>query len=232
MPGSRAYKLVSREVKPDDTFVQPPGPTAAGSDRRRGIRRESPAPAPSRAGTDLDHRDGGQGGGRTFLRGARSSLEPHPIVSRDEEEGLALLAEARAATGLPIVTEVMDPRDVDLGPPRRRPSDRRAQHAKLLAARSRRWRRQPLLLKGGLSATIQEFLMAAEYIVKQGTTRWCFANEASAFETMTPTPWISAPSPSSSGSRTCPHRRPFHGTGDRQSFPPWPARRWPWAPTG
>src|SRR4029078_4683997 len=84
-------------------------------------------------------------------------------------EGLRLLAEAKEATGLPIVTELMDARDrgpvldfaavIQVGA-------RNMQNYALLADIGRSGR--PALLKRGLSATIEELLMASEYILKEG----------------------------------------------------------------
>lgn len=84
-------------------------------------------------------------------------------------EGLRLLAEASAETGLPVVTEVLDPRDVDIV----------ARHAAMLQVGSRSMQnfpllrevgrtRMPVLLKRGAAATIDEFLAAAEYIYGEG----------------------------------------------------------------
>ena len=85
------------------------------------------------------------------------------------QEGLRLLAEAKAETGLPIVTELMDARDVE---PVLEVADviqvgaRNMQNYPLLAEIGRSGR--PVLLKRGLSATLEELLMAAEYILKEG----------------------------------------------------------------
>jgi 3-deoxy-7-phosphoheptulonate synthase len=86
-------------------------------------------------------------------------------------EGLALLAEARAETGLPVVTECMDLRDLDLvldvadvvqiGA-------RNMQNYALLTEVGRSGR--PVLIKRGLASTLDELLMAAEYVLKEGNT--------------------------------------------------------------
>lgn len=86
-------------------------------------------------------------------------------------EGLKLLAEAREATGLPIVTEVMEPGMVEtiaqyadilqIG-------TRNAQNFPLLLAAGRNSHQRPVLLKRGLSSTIEEWLLAAEYIIAAG----------------------------------------------------------------
>lgn len=85
------------------------------------------------------------------------------------EAGLHLLAEAAARTGLPVVTEVMDPRDVELV----------ARHAAVLQVGSRNMQnfpllrevgrqRKPVLLKRGAAATIDELLLAADYVLQEG----------------------------------------------------------------
>jgi 3-deoxy-7-phosphoheptulonate synthase len=85
---------------------------------------------------------------------------------------LKLLAAAREATGLPIVTEVVNPRDVDLV----------ARYADILQVGARNVQNfpllrllgqqdKPVLLKRGMSSTIQEFLMSAEYILSEGNQR-------------------------------------------------------------
>ncbi len=85
------------------------------------------------------------------------------------EDGLLLLADASRRTGLPVVTEVMDPRDVELV----------ARHAAILQVGSRNMQnfpllrevgrqRRPVLLKRGAAATIDELLNAAEYILQEG----------------------------------------------------------------
>src|SRR3990170_5029354 len=85
------------------------------------------------------------------------------------EEGLRLLAQARKITGLPIVTEILDPHDLDVIAEY---SDmlqigaRNAQNYALLRYVGRS--NKPVLLKRGMSTTINEFLMAAEYILSEG----------------------------------------------------------------
>ena len=107
--------------------------------------------------------------GATMLRGGAFKPRTSPYEFQGlEEDGLKLLAEARKETGLLVVTEVMDTGDAAAGGRvRRHPPDRRAQHAELLAAEAVGEVRKPVLLKRGLSATIKELLMAAEYIVAE-----------------------------------------------------------------
>ncbi len=111
-----------------------------------------------------------QTGGARLLRGGAFKPRTSPYSFRGlGVEALELLAEARAETGLPVVTEVMDTRQVALV----------AQHADVLQVGARNMQNYPLLselgriqrpvlLKRGLSATIEELLMAAEYVMSQG----------------------------------------------------------------
>ncbi len=111
--------------------------------------------------------------GATLLRGGAYKPRTSPYAFQGlGQEGLRLLAEAKAETGLPIVTELMDVRDLDavlevadviqIGA-------RNMQNYPLLAEIGRSGR--PALLKRGLSATLDELLMAAEYILKEGNPR-------------------------------------------------------------
>ena len=108
--------------------------------------------------------------GATLLRGGAYKPRTSPYAFQGlGQEGLRLLAEAKAETGLPIVTELMDMRDIDavlevadvvqIGA-------RNMQNYPLLAEIGRSGR--PALLKRGLSSTLDELLMAAEYILKEG----------------------------------------------------------------
>jgi len=108
--------------------------------------------------------------GASLLRGGAYKPRTSPYAFQGlGQEGLRLLAEAREETGLPIVTELMDMRDLDavlevadviqIGA-------RNMQNYPLLAEIGRSGR--PALLKRGLSSTLDELLMAAEYILKEG----------------------------------------------------------------
>jgi len=109
-------------------------------------------------------------GGASMLRGGAYKPRTSPYSFQGlGGEGLRLLKEAKDQTGLPIVTELMDQRDLDqvlevadvvqIGA-------RNMQNYSLLAELGRAGR--PVLLKRGLSATLEELLMAAEYILKEG----------------------------------------------------------------
>ena len=91
------------------------------------------------------------------------------LQAGDGEEGLAILAKAREETGLPVVTEVLDVRDIELV----------CRYADVLQVGARNMQNylllkelgfldKPVLLKRGMSSTIEEMLMAAEYIAKEG----------------------------------------------------------------
>ncbi len=108
--------------------------------------------------------------GATLLRGGAYKPRSSPYAFRGlGEEALMLLTEVREETGLPIVTEVMDTRQVELV----------AAHADMLQIGARNMQnfallsavgevRRPVLLKRGLSATVEELLLAAEYILARG----------------------------------------------------------------
>ncbi|MDE3058421.1 MAG: 3-deoxy-7-phosphoheptulonate synthase, partial [Bacteroidota bacterium] len=108
--------------------------------------------------------------GAQILRGGAFKPRTSPYSFQGlEEEGLKLLAEAREKTGLPFVTEVITPTDVSLV----------AQYADVLQIGARNMQnfallkevgrvRKPVLLKRGMSSTLKELLMSAEYIMSQG----------------------------------------------------------------
>jgi 3-deoxy-7-phosphoheptulonate synthase len=108
--------------------------------------------------------------GATALRGGAFKPRTSPYAFQGlGREGLAVLARVSAATGLPVVTEVLDPRDLDLV----------AEHAAMLQVGSRNMSNaallkevgragKPVLLKRGMAATLDEFLYAAEYVALGG----------------------------------------------------------------
>lgn len=111
--------------------------------------------------------------GAAMLRGGAYKPRTSPYSFQGlGQEGLRLLEEAKEETGLPVVTELMDVRDLDdvlevadviqIGA-------RNMQNYSLLAEVGRSGR--PVLLKRGLSATLEELLMAAEYVLKEGNER-------------------------------------------------------------
>jgi 3-deoxy-7-phosphoheptulonate synthase len=164
---SKPYKLVSRDFHPKNTIVKIGG-VEIGEGRRPvvvagpcAVESEAQiirtAIAVKKAGADL-------------LRGGafKPRTGPHTFQGL-REEGLKLLVKAREETGLPIVTEVMSPDTVSLV----------AESADLLQIGARNMQnfdllrevgrlKKPVLLKRGMSATLEEFLAAAEYILAEG----------------------------------------------------------------
>jgi 3-deoxy-7-phosphoheptulonate synthase len=108
-----------------------------------------------------------------MLRGGAYKPRTSPYAFQGlGEEALAILAEARAETGLPIVTELMDPRHVEAvldATDVIQVGARNMQNFTLLAEAGRAGK--PVLLKRGISASVEELLMAAEYVVKEGNAR-------------------------------------------------------------
>jgi 3-deoxy-7-phosphoheptulonate synthase len=111
--------------------------------------------------------------GAAFIRGGAFKPRTSPYTFQGlGEEGLKILAQIREKTGMPVVTEIMDPRDMDvilkytdviqIG-------TRNMQNFRLLSEVGSC--NKPILLKRGLSATIKELLMAAEYIMAQGNQK-------------------------------------------------------------
>lgn len=112
--------------------------------------------------------------GATMLRGGAYKPRTSPYAYQGMgERGLDLLLEAKAETGMPIVTEVMDVRDVELFVERgidvMQIGARNAQNFNLLKEVGKT--NTPVLLKRGIAGTIDELLMAAEYIMSEGNDR-------------------------------------------------------------
>jgi 3-deoxy-7-phosphoheptulonate synthase len=221
---SRPWKLVSREVKPDDTFVRLPGPDGEPAQIGGGHFGVIAGPCAVESREQIHATAVAvKSGGARFLRGGAFKPRTSPYAFQGlKDEGLALLAEARAATGLPVVTEVMDTRDVELV----------ARHADVLQIGARNMQNfslleaagaqgKPVMLKRGLSATIQEFLMAAEYILKQGNYQVILCERGiRTFETMTRNTLDLGSIPLIKRLTHLPIIvDPSHGTGDRQSVP-------------
>ena len=159
LPVLKPYKRASREFSVDRTVV------------RIGSRATIAGPC-SVENRDMLHETAVvvRDAGATVLRGGafKSRSSPYSFQGLGRE-ALRLLVEVRAATGLPVVTEVLDTRDVELV----------AEHADMLQVGARNMQnfallaelgraKRPILLKRGMSATIAELLMAAEYIMANG----------------------------------------------------------------
>jgi 3-deoxy-7-phosphoheptulonate synthase len=163
------YKMASTEVKKERTVVTVRKLTVGGG--HVGVIA-GPCSVESRDQiTEIAHLV--REAGATGLRGGAFKPRTSPYSFQGlKEKGLELLAEAREATGLAIVTEVMAPEQVPLV----------ARYADVLQVGARNMQNYPLLeaageadmpvlLKRGPSATMDEFLLAAEYILKTGNTR-------------------------------------------------------------
>jgi len=166
MPILKPYKLAARELHPEGSrikvgkveiggkrLVVMAGPCAIESARQM----QGAAEAVSQAGAHM-------------LRGGAFKPRTSPYSFQGmEDEGLILLEQAGREVGLPVVTEVMDAHDID----------RIAEHADMLQVGARNAQNfsllrrlgkagKPVLLKRGMSSKIEEFLMAAEYILSAG----------------------------------------------------------------
>ena len=167
VPVSRPFKLASREVIPQDTVVRV-GPVSVGAGAALAIMA-GPCSVESRDQT-LETARAVRAAGATILRGGAFKPRSSPYNFRGlGVAGLEILEEARAETGLAIVTEVLTPGDVDAVA---RVADclqigaRNMQNYALLDAVGDQPR--PVLLKRGISATIEEFLLSAEYVLARG----------------------------------------------------------------
>ena len=167
VPITKAYKLASRQLKHDrDTVVDVEGRLVGGGNFSL---MAGPCTVEGRDQL-MATAEAVKESGASMLRGGAYKPRTSPYSFQGlGGEGLRLLAEAKRATGLPIVTELMDPRDLE---PVLEVADviqvgaRNMQNYTLLAEIGRSGR--PVLLKRGLSATIEELLMASEYILKEG----------------------------------------------------------------
>jgi 3-deoxy-7-phosphoheptulonate synthase len=169
LPVSKPYKLVSAEASPERTVIQVRGRRIGGD--HFGLIA-GPCTVESREQT-LETARAVNAAGATMLRGGAFKPRTSPYSFQGlGSEALAILAEAREDTGLPLVTEVLDPRQLDevvevadvlqIGA-------RNMQNFLLLAECGKT--DKPVLLKRGASASIEELLMAAEYILKEGNPR-------------------------------------------------------------
>jgi 3-deoxy-7-phosphoheptulonate synthase len=157
---------VSRTTKPGATIVNVNGVQVGGSEI---VIIAGPCAVESQEQL-FETASAVKAGGARILRGGAFKPRSSPYNFQGlGEEGLKLLSYVRKETGLPVVTEVMDTRQVELV----------ASYADMIQIGSRNMQnypllkeagmcRKPVLLKRGMMATIEEFLMAAEYILNQG----------------------------------------------------------------
>jgi len=167
LPILKPYKLASRQVKPEDSLIPVAGDVVVGG--RQLVIIAGPCSVESQeqitetARAVLD-------AGAHMLRGGAFKPRTSPYSFQGlEEEGLKLLALARKETGLPIVTEVLNLRDIELV----------AEYADVVQIGARNMQNfallkeagridRPVLLKRGMANTIEELLMSAEYILSSG----------------------------------------------------------------
>ena len=166
---TQKFKLTSRAFRPQETTFTI-GDVTIGSNQLAIIA--GPCSVESRAQL-LETAYAVKEAGATFLRGGAYKPRSSPYSFQGlGETGLKLLAEAREVTGLPVVTEVMSPTKVALV----------AVYADVLQIGARNMQNfdllnavgqahKPVLLKRGMSATVEDLLMAAEYILAHGNNR-------------------------------------------------------------
>jgi 3-deoxy-7-phosphoheptulonate synthase len=163
---STPYKLVSRENHPDRSTVHVGG-VPIGPDTFTLIAGPC---AVENFDQTMEAADMAKGAGAALLRGGAYKPRTSPYAFQGlGEAGLKILVEARKRTGLPFVTEVVDPHDVELVAAYAdmlQVGTRNMQNFGLLQAVGRA--DKPVMLKRGLQATIEEWLMAAEYIAQSG----------------------------------------------------------------
>ncbi|HEV2130572.1 MAG TPA: 3-deoxy-7-phosphoheptulonate synthase [Longimicrobiaceae bacterium] len=168
-PVLKPYKLVAREFVADPSVIR----VGDGAGTAVGGRELAVIAGPcSVEGREMLYETAREvrAAGAGMLRGGAFKPRTSPYAFQGMgETALRLLAEVRTETGLPVVTEVMDTRQVELV----------AEHADVLQVGARNMQnfallselgrvQRPVLLKRGLSATLKELLMAAEYVMAQG----------------------------------------------------------------
>ena len=165
-PISRPFKLTSRELHPDDTVIE-----LAGTRIGNGTLTIMAGPcAIEDREMMIETAKAVAAAGATILRGGAFKPRTSPYAFQGlGVEGLRYLADASKETGLPTITEVMEPSQVEVV----------AKHSDILQVGTRNMQNyslltavgkagKPVMLKRGYGATIEEWLMAAEYIISSG----------------------------------------------------------------
>jgi 3-deoxy-7-phosphoheptulonate synthase len=181
---SAPYKFVSKEYRAERTRIRVDGCEIGGDEF---IVMAGPCSVESEKQI-MQAAEGVARAGAKLLRGGAFKPRTSPYDFQGlEEEGLKLLAKAKRATGLGIITEVMSDRDVDLV----------ADYADILQIGARNMQNfallktlgkcnRPVLLKRGMSSTIKELLMSAEYVVAHGNSNVILCERGiRTFETVT-----------------------------------------------
>lgn len=185
MPVTKPYKLVSREFHPHDTVIEMGDGTRIGD--KKVVVMAGPCSVENKEMLNeiaLEVKKSGA----TFLRGGAFKPRTSPYSFQGlGEEGLKYLRETADESGMLVVTEVMDTRSVELV----------SQYSDMLQIGARNMQnfdllkevglsRKPVLLKRGLSATIAELLLSAEYILSKGNFKVVLCERGiRTFETMT-----------------------------------------------
>ena len=181
---SKPYKLVSRDHHPEMTTVYVGG-VPIGPDTFTLIAGPCAVETPEQT---LEAAEMAKAAGATLLRGGAYKPRTSPYAFQGlGKRGLEILADVREATGMPIVTEVVDAHDVPLV----------ASYADMLQVGTRNMANfallqavgaagKPVMLKRGMTATIEEWLMAGEYIAQRGNLDIVFCERGiRTFETAT-----------------------------------------------
>ncbi len=167
VPILKPYKLASKEVKTEPSVIRVSDTVTVGG--KEIVVMAGPCSVENEKQI-IETAHAVREAGANVLRGGAFKPRTSPYSFQGlEEEGLKLLAKARTETGLPIVTEVVNPETADLV----------AEYADILQIGARNSQnfallkkvgqlRKPVLLKRGMSMTIQEFLMSAEYVMSEG----------------------------------------------------------------
>lgn len=166
VPISRPHKLAGREFQPQDSVIKVGDVTIGGEAL---VVMAGPCAVENEEQL-LQSARAVKAAGANILRGGAFKPSTSPYSFRGlGKDGLELLAQARRETGMPVITEVMAPQDVELV----------LRYADILQVGARNMQnftlldevgkaQMPVMLKRGLSATIQEWLLSAEYILSQG----------------------------------------------------------------
>ena len=184
VPIMKPYKLASRELKHSPTIIDVDGVKIGGSEL---VVMAGPCAIENEkdfVATAISVKNSGA----KILRGGAFKPRSSPYAFQGlEEDGLKIMVAGREATGLKLVTEVVDTRDVEL-------IDKYTDIFQIGARNMQNFRLlsevgmsgKPVLLKRGLSATIEEWLMAAEYIIAEGNNNVILCERGvRTFETMT-----------------------------------------------
>lgn len=168
VPIRKPYKLVSREFRAEDTIIKINDKVSIGAGQTIAIMAGPCSVEGKQEMTEVA--EAVKNGGANILRGGAFKPRTSPYSFQGMgEEGLKLLADAKKKYGLPIVTEALDTRDVELV----------ARYADIVQIGARNMQNfsllkevgkagKPVLLKRGAGSTIEELLMSAEYVMSEG----------------------------------------------------------------